>query len=198
MVQLGELKKLTVEWEGRMAEYEDAVRRSEAAMAARHTQQHKELHQRIFGPLEKPKWSTHLLNMRAIHLASAAAQDYERAIEVQVKAEVLQEQEREVMEQEAASRFEVRPTGGAPVSMSSSLGCNQGGRCDASWSYLAMCFAWVQLATEKLTEKHEKERETFKDRADFGRRKRGRARARDFHNLECRFSNVKVRAVLRM
>jgi len=154
MVQLEEVKKLTAEWERRMQEYEAAVARSQAAMAARHAQEHEALRQRIYKPLEKPKWSTHLLNLQAMHTNSAAAQDYDRAIEVQKQAGILQAQEKVVMEADAAARH-------------------------------------ADMA-EKMEERHDRERETFEDRFDFGRRKREHARAQDFQNLEYRFRNVKA------
>jgi len=106
-LELREMQELSGRWRAAMDKFEEAATLRAAAMAERHKDEHARLHRRIFGPLESPKWSTHLLNLRKMQEAMAALNDYERAHDIQQKAHMLQAQEMRVLEVEAMSRHEV-------------------------------------------------------------------------------------------
>lgn len=106
-LELEETEKLTELWEQRLGDFKQNAAESRRAMEDRHVREHQELRQRIYAPLEKPKWSAHLLNLRKIQVAVAQQQDYGRAHMIQQQGNMLQAQEMRVMELEAMSRHKV-------------------------------------------------------------------------------------------
>ena len=193
---------MTESWDRRMEDYEARCLASEATLKEKHEVEQEALRRRIFGPLEKPKWSTHLLNLRKIQEAVAKQQDYDRAAKIQRQADKLQAQEMRVLEIEALERHEVHATL-LYIYIIIILhhyywrGCHGSLVFERIANLIRCSVLLLQAAAEKLEEKHEKGREVFQDRVAFGLCKRNNQRARNMKNLAQRYTHLKVRGPVR-
>uniref|UniRef100_A0A7S4F8F8 Uncharacterized protein n=1 Tax=Chrysotila carterae TaxID=13221 RepID=A0A7S4F8F8_CHRCT len=95
-----EFQQFNAMWDAKMGEYEQRATELLEAMRARHTLDARELRRRSSendGATRRPKFSKELLDLRKIEVSLARQGDYAEAHKVKLKADALEEAERERM-----------------------------------------------------------------------------------------------------
>ncbi|GIQ87438.1 hypothetical protein KIPB_009475 [Kipferlia bialata] len=100
-----EMARIMAEWQTKISTYEEQTVELREAMDERHSHEYAQYSEELRAKPRQPKFSVQLLNMRRIEQSLARQQKYKEAQEVQMRADILEEWERQKHDAEEDKRM---------------------------------------------------------------------------------------------